>query len=284
MGGEIYRGGKYMLLETMKDNYLEYVKVNLSKGTYQFYSNHLEYMLNYLKKIKIIYSDDLSLDILSNFVVNERKNNVSNATINKRILTLKLIFKHSDIFNEILTFKKLKENKNTFSVLTKEELKQLNEFLNSDLISLQNQLIVLLLIDTGMRLGEIVHVKVSNINFVNNTIYLETTKTKRGRFVLFTNSTALLLKKYIKTLDDDNLFKLTTSGIGSLFCRIKKQLNFNKFHPHMLRHTLCSKLHNDGVSILIIQKIMGHANVATTQRYAHFELDNILNAYHSVME
>ncbi len=273
-----------MLLETMKNNYLDFVKINLSKGTYRFYENHLEYMLNYLKGVNVVNSDDISLKVLSNFVIYERKNLVSNATINKRILCLKLIFKHANIFNEIFDFKKLRENKNTFSVLTKEELSRLNAFLNSDSISLQNRLIVLLLIDTGMRLGEIVHVKVSNINFVNNTIYLETTKTKTGRFVLFTNSTALVLKKYLDTIYDDNLFNLTTSGIGSLFCRIKKLLNFNKFHPHMLRHTLCSKLHNDGVSILIIQKIMGHSNVATTQRYAHFELDNILNAYHAVME
>lgn len=273
-----------MLLETMKEKYLEYVKINLSKGTYKFYSNHLEYMIKYLKNIYIIDSDNLNLDILSNFVMSERKKQVSNATINKRILSLKLIFKFCDIDNEILTFKKLKENKNTFSVLTSEELKRLNEYLNSDCISLQNRLVVLLLIDTGMRLGEIVHVKVSNINFINNTIYLEMTKTKRGRFVLFTNTTALLLKKYIQSLDDDNLFHLTTSGINSLFDRIRLKLGFNKFHPHMLRHTLCSRLHNDGVSILIIQKIMGHANVSTTQRYAHFGLENILNAYHSVME
>ncbi len=50
----------------------------------------------------------------------------------------------------------------------------------------------------------------------------------------------------------------------------------------MLRHTLCSRLHNNGVSILIIQRIMGHSDVST-HRYVHFDLDNILHAYHSLM-
>ena len=78
-------------------------------------------------------------------------------------------------------------------------------------------------------------------------------------------------------------FNLTISGVESLFRRIKYRLNLNKFHPHMLRHTLATKLHKNGVSIMIVQKIMGHSNLATTQRYIHFDLDDMLKAYNSVM-
>lgn len=51
----------------------------------------------------------------------------------------------------------------------------------------------------------------------------------------------------------------------------------------MLRHTLATKLHKNGVSIMIVQKIMGHKNISTTERYIHFDLDDVLRAYNSVM-
>lgn len=272
-----------MKLQEMQNSFFDYAKITFAEGTFKFYKSHLNYIICYFNNNEIYDSEQINLSVINNFILYEKNKKVSNATINKRILVFKLMFKYFKIENEILTFKKLKEEKNTFSALTNEELNRLNNYLNSDLISIQNKLIIMLLIDTGVRLSEIVGIKVKNINFLNNTIYLDITKGKKCRIVPFTDSTAFLLKKYIKTINSERLFKLTTSGIGSLFCRIQKKLGFNKFHPHMLRHTLCSKLHNNGVSILIIQRIMGHSNVSTTQRYAHFDLDNILHAYHSVM-
>ena len=79
------------------------------------------------------------------------------------------------------------------------------------------------------------------------------------------------------------MIPINQSSIGSLFNRIKKQLNLNKFHPHMLRHTLASKLHKNGVSVIMIKQIMGHTNVTTTERYIHFDLDDLVEVYNSVM-
>lgn len=272
-----------MKLQEMQNSFFDYAKITFAEGTFKFYKSHLNYIICYFNNNEIYDSEQINLIVINNFILYEKSKKVSNATINKRILVLKLIFKYFKVENEILTFRKLKEDKNTFSALTNEELNRLNNYLNSNFISIQNKLIIMLFIDTGIRLSEIVSIKVKNINFTNNTIYLDTTKSKKSRIVPFTESTSYLLKKYIDNVDTEKLFNLTTSGIGSLFCRIQKKLGFNKFHPHMLRHTLCSRLHNNGVSILIIQKIMGHSDVSTTQRYAHFDLDNILHAYHSVM-
>ena len=142
-----------------------------------------------------------------------------------------------------------------------------------------------MLIDTGARISEILNIKISNINYSNNTIYLDVTKTHNSRYVPYTEATKVLLKKYIEENDFKNnkLFDLSISGVESLFRRIKDRLNLNKFHPHMLRHTLATKLHKNGVSIMIVQKIMGHKNISTTERYIHFDLDDVLRAYNSVM-
>lgn len=288
MGGEIYRGGKYMLLETMKDNYLEYVKVNLTKGTYEFYKVHLNYLVRYFKSKNIINSDEINKKILNDYILFERNCKVSNATINKRIMALKQLFKLNNISNKsIEELKKFKEEKRRFNVLTNNELNRLVEYLNSNVLKEKNKLLIYILIDTGARINEVLHIKKSNINFLNNTIYLETTKTHVPRMVPFTNATLFLLKDFMNRNNnskDDNLFDMTISGVESLFCRIAKRLHLNKFHPHMLRHTLATKLHRKGVSLMIIQKIMGHANVSTTERYIHVDIDDVLYFYNQVME
>lgn len=276
-----------MLLETMINNYLDNVKLNLTKGTYEFYKVHLNYLIEYFKKIKIYDSSDIDEIALKNFVLDEHNCKVSNATINKRIMALKQLFKYNKIFNQALfELKKFKEEKRRFNVLSNDELEILVNYLNSNSLKEKNKLLIYILIDTGARINEVLHIKKSNINFLNKTIYLETTKTHVPRIVPFTNSTLILLENYLKNnkIQDDYLFDMSISGVESLFCRIAKRLHLNKFHPHMLRHTLATKLHRNGVSLMIIQKIMGHANVSTTERYIHVDINDVLEFYNQVME
>lgn len=283
----MYRGGKCMLLETMKEKYLNYVRINLTKGTYEFYKVHLNYLVRYFKSKNIYNSDEIDKKILNDYILFERNCEVSNATINKRIMCLKQLFKFNKELNQAIDeLKKFKEEKRRFNVLTNDELKILVDYLNSNVLKERNKLLIYILIDTGARINEVLHIKKSNINFLNRTIYLETTKTHVPRVVPFTNATLFLLKEYLKSncSSSDDLFDMSISGVESLFCRIAKRLKLNKFHPHMLRHTLATKLHRNGVSLMIIQKIMGHANVSTTERYIHVDINDVLQFYNQVME
>ncbi len=275
-----------MLLQTMKENYLEYVKINLSKGTYRFYKNHSNYIINYFLENKINDSDEINDVSLKDYVLSERRKNISNSTINKRIMCLKQFFKFNNIENQfVIELKKFKEEKNSFNVLSKYELEKLTNYLNSDVLKYKNKLLIYILIDTGARISEVLNIKISNINFKSRTIFLDITKTHVSRIVPFTEATSVLLKKHLEktNIKNNRLFDLSVSGAESLFRRIAKKLNLNKFHPHMLRHTLATKLHKNNVSLMIIQKIMGHLNVSTTERYIHVDLDDILNSYNNVM-
>ena len=275
-----------MNLEEMKQNYLNYVNFNVRKGSYNFYKIHLNYLIKYFNDNNIFDSDKIDSLSINNYISFARSKNNKNSTINKRILCLKNMFKFNKIKNvDLLEISKFREEKNTFSVLTNNEIERLIHYLNSSLLKQQNKLLIYLLIDTGARISEILNIKISNINYSNNTIYLDVTKTHNSRYVPYTEATKVLLKKYIEenNFKNNKLFNLTISGVESLFRRIKYRLNLNKFHPHMLRHTLATKLHKNGVSIMIVQKIMGHSNLATTQRYIHFDLDDMLKAYNSVM-
>ena len=275
-----------MNLEEMKQNYLNYVNFNLRKGSYNFYKIHLNHLIKYFNDNRIFDSDEIDSLSINNYISFARSKDNKNSTINKRILCLKNMFKFNKIKNvDLLEISKFREEKNTFSVLTNNEINKLIDYLNSSLLKNQNKLLIYLLIDTGARISEILNIKISNINYSNNTIYLDVTKTHNSRYVPYTEATKVLLKKYIEENDFKNnkLFDLSISGVESLFRRIKDRLNLNKFHPHMLRHTLATKLHKNGVSIMIVQKIMGHKNISTTERYIHFDLDDVLRAYNSVM-
>lgn len=273
-----------MLLEVMKDKYLNYVKINLADGTYRCYRNHLNYIIGWLKQKNILNDHMVNNKILINFILEQHKHGVKNSTINKRIKPLKLMFKFNGLENEILNIVKLKEDKATFGALSTFELKCLVKYLNYSKIKLSNKLLFYLLIDTGVRVNELLNIKVKNINLFNKTILLEVTKTKKNRIVPFTDATLNLLELYLKEYRGEFLFNLKYSGIKSLFCRVQKKLGLSKFHPHMLRHTLASKLHKNGVSVIVIKDIMGHTNITTTERYIHFDLDDMLNVYNEAMK
>ena len=109
------------------------------------------------------------------------------------------MFKFNKIKNvDLLEISKFREEKNTFSVLTNNEINKLIDYLNSSLLKNQNKLLIYLLIDTGARISEILNIKISNINYSNNTIYLDVTKTHNSRYVPYTEATKVLLKKYIE--------------------------------------------------------------------------------------
>lgn len=273
-----------MNLEKIKNLYLEDIKLNLTIATYKFYACHLNYTFKYFKNNNILEYEQLTKEIIYNFIIFQKEQNVKNATINKRILALKCMFKFNNIQNRDLeNIKKLKEERNTFQALTNDEMNKLVYYLNSNALKFQNKVLIYLLIDTGARISEILAIQKSNINFTNQTIFLEKTKTHQPRYVFFTESTKLLLLQYVKQIDDNYLFHLKVSSVESMFTRIKNKLNIHKLHPHMLRHSLATKLHNNGMSIIVLQKILGHNNISTTERYIHFELNTIISNYQMIM-
>lgn len=273
---------KNMLLETMKEDYLENVKINLAKRTLDCYVSHLNYLYSYFLENNIFYSSDLNKKALTNFVSDSKKRNNTNRTINLRIQILKNMFKFNEVENDdLFLLKKLKEEKNTFNALTNVELHKVIDYINSDAINFKNKVMLLLLIDTGIRINELLNIKICNINFYNNTIYLINTKSHKPRSVPFNNHIGEILKSYINQFNlTDQLFEMTYTGCIAVFNRIKNKLNLNKFHPHMLRHTFASRLHKNGATVFVIQNLLGHSSVSITERYIHFDLEDLINDFH----
>ena len=255
-----------------------------SHGTYTFSMQVCNSLLAYFQDTKL---DLINKSLIYEFISYCNNKGLSNNTINKRLSMLKRLYKFSDVPCLFSDVKNLKEKFITYGALDNNTLKAVYSILPK--LSLYNQCMMLVFIECGVRVNELIHIKTKNVNLNNRCIFLEYTKTNKPRYVFLSASTCELLKVFInanKNCDHVYLFPAKKSNsmlsrytVNSIFSRIRKKYNFNKLSPHMLRHTLSTKLYNNGANLLFICSLMGHSNPNTTKRYVHNDLTNDLKMF-----
>lgn len=263
----------------MKDNYLNYVLTYNNFETYKCYEHHLSIILNYLFfNFNLKNSYDVKDYHLFEFIKFQKKKNLSNSTINKRLNVFKRMYKFFKLndFSNVFT---LKEAYTTFNSLNLNEIKKLVNYIKNSNLCLQNKLILSLMLSSGIRRSELIKIKVSNIDLDNNSILLTKTKTGNSRFIFFDDFTRYYLIKFLKNHKYQYLFNIKLSAIDSLFRRVKKVCNFRKFSPHVLRHTYATILVNNDTNLEFIRITLGHTNLNTTKRYLHYNTNNLLKTY-----
>ena len=142
---------------------------------------------------------------------------------------------------------------------------------------------------TGMRVSEIKNTNISDLDIANNRI-ITIGKGDKEREVYFSDKTKFYLDRYLKTRTDDNkaLFvtlkkpyaRLSTRTIEKIISDIKIKAGIDaKVTPHVLRHTMATKMIEGGADITTVQTILGHKNVTTTQIYAETSMDKVKYQY-----
>lgn len=272
-----------MLFEDMIKPYLNYLKMYNSFGTYNFTKQICNSLLAFFKGIDVSLIDK---ELIYNFINYCNNKGLSNNSINKRISMLKRLYKFHDLNCPFINVKKLKEKFITYGALDDLTINKLYSILPK--LSLYNQCMILIFLECGVRVNELIHIKTKNVNLTNRCIFLEYTKTNKPRYVYFSVATRDLLKVYIENKTSKSMYLFTAKKsdkilsrytINGIFSRIRKKYNFPKLSPHMIRHTLSTKLYNNGANILFICSIMGHSNPNTTKRYVHNDLTNDLKMF-----
>jgi integrase/recombinase XerD len=281
-----------MLVSQMKTDFMSYVHVTKSKGTFDFYSFYVKRIEQFFKDIDVnnIHKTDITSFI--SYIKNQSPS-ISNASINKYLTTLKTMIKYST--DRTVDYRKLKEDKAIIPTISQQTINRIFEYYKQKMhekVSFRNYLLLKLLLDTGLRINEALHIKVNDIDIMTNTIHVKITKTKNDRYVIFTNSTKDLLTRYLLYVNPQTLlfynFKtnepITTSTVETIVSRLKKQLNFEEnITPHKWRHTFATNYLNSGGNLEILRLIMGHSSLKTTQKYLHLSKNDIVNNYMSVM-
>ncbi len=279
-----------------KEEFLKYLKEekNYSDLTILDYDEDLNEFLNLVNKdVAKIEKDDIKVYLTILF-----KHNNKSSTISRKISSLKSFYKYLNLkgimsHNPMSTIKYPKKEKLLPKFIQYNELEELLKVSKEGKFGDRNNLIIELLYDTGVRVSELVNIKISDIDFDNKKIRIMG-KGSYERFAFFGENGYIALKKYmdglrIQLLDNkssDFLIlnkdggKITPRGVAKIIDSMIKNTSIKlKISPHTLRHTFATHLLDNGCDIRSVQEMLGHKNINSTQVYTHVTSERLKEVY-----
>lgn len=267
---------------------------NYSKKTFENYNRDLNKFFKFLNDYKIKDIKKITKETIRLYFLKQKNNNISNRTLGRYYSSLNSFFIYS-IEHEYIDVNPLKfidypkyTKKIPEYIYDSQLEKLLNEKTSENVeIELRNKLIIHLLLDTGVRVSELVNIKVHDID-VEERIIKVFGKGSKERFVFFTSKTKELLINYLikrkeKAITDNLLInykgeKLTERSVQKIIKLVGEKIGLD-IHPHLLRHTFATDLLNKGADIRMIQELLGHENLDTTQIYTHVSNSRVKEVY-----
>lgn len=261
---------KEILFDKLCSEYLTFSKANKTEKSYGRDRISIEHLLKAFGGMSI---SDITARELERYK-SMRKEEVKPATINRELSCIKHMFTkavHWDYLpeNTLRTVAKFKEPPGRTRYLSEEEIERLLYCCAEHL-----KPIVIMAMNTGMRKGEILNLKWSDIDMINRIIMVRTSKNNESRSVPINET---LYSEFLKLQGDctsDNAVFTDKTGkpiknIDHAFEGARKRAKLKDFRFHDLRHTFASHLVMNGVDIRTIQILLGQKTIAMTLRYSH---------------
>lgn len=281
---------KYLLHER---NYSEHTVINYEVDLRDF-QEFMEYE-DITKLSEITYQDTRK------YLAFLHRRNLSKTTLARKISSLRTFY------NFLLSKNYVTENPFLMLSLPKKDKKiprffyqqEINELYNSidvkEPLGERNLAIVELLYGSGLRVSELCALKIGDIHFSQNIIYVKG-KGSKVRVVPMTKYCVEALETYLNNERKQLLMKsksnteivflnnqgkqLTTRGVRDILNRIiKKTIKISNISPHMLRHSFATHLLDSGADIRSVQELLGHSQLTTTQIYTHVSKEKLKQVY-----
>lgn len=201
-------------------------------------------------------------------------------TVNLRISAVKFFYRN--VLKRDLDINYLKRPKRLPEVLTKEEVVAI---LNC-IINPKHRLLLETVYGCGLRVSEAAKLKKVDIRFRDGLIFVRQGKGKKDRAISLPSTLSKRLESYLLLRNDDNPYvfdsarggHLTVMSIQKIVDNAAKKAGINKnVHPHTLRHSYATHLLENGTDIRIIQRVLGHSDIRTTEIYTHVSTALIKN-------
>ena len=285
--------------------FLDYLKFgkNCSEATILSYQHDIEKFFAFLFK-EDVNMDEVDQIVIRNFFTEEISNGVSKRSCKRRLTALKQFYKYlykqgyvkDDPF---LFINSPKIEKKYPRVLYKE---QIEEILNEnrkreDELALRDQAILSLLYFCGLRASELCGLELQNI-YLKQRVLKVYGKGRKERIVPFNDECKKDIEMYLKVsrtnllsknkelskklILNNNGHSLTVRGLEYILDSIElKTGTFLNLHPHILRHSFATHLLENGADLRIIQELLGHESINTTQIYTHVTEEAMQEAYSS---
>ena len=299
----IYKNGEkvhlleYYDFDEMMEDYLVELEIrNYSLNTIKTYSSILNNFYRFLLQEKKLYEEKHFLRTFKRYIQHlKRDKQVSQNYIYLVTVVVKkfLEFNHIYFLDEISAPKRTKSLPKS---LNEKEVEGLIDAVSYDLekdspskikIKTRDKLILSLLYSSGLRVSELVNLIIKDIDFEERTILIRG-KGEKDRVVLFDTHTKSLILEYLNLKDETDKYLFTNRQGNPLTPRyvqimIKKYGEIagisKKVTPHVLRHSYATHLLKNGVDIRVIQQLLGHSSLSTTQIYTSVDMDTIKSVY-----
>lgn len=282
------------------DDFIEYIKKerNYSDYTETNYMIDLDNYSDYINEKRISYKNITYKQITEYIKYLKEEKELNSTSINRHLSSLRSFYNYLIRIGNINNnpFKLVRGPKKAIKLPNYMKYSEFEEMVNScdetDL-GVRNRAILEILLSTGARVGEIINVKLSDIDFSNQEIRV-LGKGNKERICYFNEHAEEALKKYINNSrlnllgnkKSDYLFinhiggHLTDRGIRLIIDNIIRVSSINtKVTPHTFRHTFATMLLNEGCDLKSVQELLGHVNLSTTSIYTHVTNDRIKDIY-----
>ena len=282
------------------NDYLEYLKYqkNYSDYTVENYKHDIIEYLEYLNSENLSFKDIEYSDIRFYLMYLKDTKKDDNTSINRKLSSLRGFYKYlanegivkTNVFSLVNGPKRSKKLPRYFEYNELEELFNVPDTRTP--LGQRDSLILEMLYATGVRVGELVNIKVSDIDLGRRNIII-LGKGNKERFVTYGEYCEDILKTYLNngrfylnSKSSDYLFlnnnggRLTDRGVRFILDKLIQKTSINKnISPHMIRHSFATHLLNEGCDLITVQKLLGHESIKATQVYTHVTTDRLKEVY-----
>ena len=286
----------------MKGRFIKYLRFEkrLSENTVISYETDLNQFLSFYKE----YSTSQKIEkvdkrTIRSWIVKLSLSNLSAKSINRKIASLKSFFKFlvkRDLIkkNPSSHVTSLKTDQRIPTFIKEKDINFLfkNIDVKEDCTGQRDLLILELLYGTGIRISELINIKISDVNFAKKEIKV-IGKRNKERIIPLHNNVIYQTKKYLQLAEKEgyeNQYLLFTKKGEKIYPMlinriVKKHLSTliksKKYNPHLLRHTFATHILNKGGDLNSIKDLLGHSSLAATQIYTHNSIEKLKETFNS---
>lgn len=288
------------MLSGYLSDYLEFLELDkgLSENTLLAYRNDLMDFFDYLYSIDIQEVNKISRSSLSSYIKFLSENNIKTSSQVRKIASIKGFFRFlcsREIIksNPALSINIPKVPKRLPKVLSVSEIQNLL----SKNLSILDSVIFELLYGCGLRVSELVNLDIRNIN-IQTSILKTMGKGSKERIIPFGKKAKNAINKYLKQREKISSLGLAGAAKNALLLnekgeKISRQYVYSLIHdlgkdinkqisPHTIRHSFATHLLENGADLRVVQELLGHSSIVTTQLYTHISRVRLKEVYKSI--
>ncbi|MEY8414822.1 tyrosine-type recombinase/integrase [Tissierella praeacuta] len=281
-----------MLLSRGVEEFTTYMQlIDRSRQTIIGYEKELTYFDNFLstKYNCPIYINDIQLKDIEDYFLDQKIRNIASSSRNRSAYILRSFYNYcvkKDIVRKniaaLIEPVKVKQKERNF--LTEEEFNMLIKAIRQPVV----KTVVQTMFYSGGRISEIIHLKLEDVDFEKRIIHIIGGKGEKDRDIPINDKLYTILQNYLENIresDSDRFFalertgKVSTTYVNRLIKESAHEIGLEKdVSAHVLRHSFGTNLLEKGVSVVSIQKLLGHTSLAVTTRYLHQDMNRLSDA------